>query len=95
MIGNNFKHTDITNKILKAYFNVYNTLGYGFLEKVYENSMIIELTKAGLVCEKQKPIVVYYDNSIVGEYFADLLVEGKVIIELKTVETMINEHEIN
>ena len=59
MIGDNFKHSEITKKILKAYYNVYNTLGYGFLEKVYENAMIIELEKAGLECEKQKPITVY------------------------------------
>ena len=60
MIGDNFKHSDLTKKIIKAYYNVYNNLGYGFLEKVYEKAMIIELKKQGLECERQKPINVFY-----------------------------------
>jgi GxxExxY protein len=94
MIGNNFKHSDITKKIMKAYFNVYNTLGYGFLERVYENAMILELEKSGLHCEKQKAISVYYDNHIVGDYFADIIVEEKVIIELKAAEMLVEEHSM-
>ncbi|MGD8781065.1 MAG: GxxExxY protein [Ignavibacteria bacterium] len=90
---NNFQHTEITEKIIKAYYNVYNKLGYGFLEKVYENSMMIELGKFGLNCEKQKPIDVFYDNKKVGEYFADIIVEDKVIIELKAAESLCEEHE--
>jgi GxxExxY protein len=89
----NFKHTDITGKILKAYFNVYNVLGYGFLEKVYENAMIIEIRKLGLECEKQKQIDVFYDNQNIGLYFADIIVENKVIIELKATEELTEEHE--
>ena len=89
----NFKHTDITGKILKAYFNVYNVLGYGFLEKVYENAMLIELRKLGLECEKQKQIDVFYDNQNIGLYFADIIVENKVIVELKAAEELIDEHE--
>jgi GxxExxY protein len=89
----NFKHSELTEIIIKAFFNVYNSLGYGFLEKVYENSMMIELKSLGLDCEKQKPISVFYKHLNVGEYFADIIVENKVIIELKAAEGIIEEHE--
>jgi len=89
----NYKHSDITSKIIKAYYNVYNKLGYGFLEKVYENSMMIELNRFGLGCEKQYPIKVYFDEHEVGEYFADILVESCVIVELKAAENLCPEHE--
>ncbi|MGQ0828108.1 MAG: GxxExxY protein [Bacteroidota bacterium] len=92
-MNDNYKHSDITGKILKSYFNVYNILGYGFLEKVYENALIIELKKSGLQCEKQRPIDVFYDNQNIGLYFADIVVENKVIIELKAAEGIIEEHE--
>ncbi|HAB51421.1 MAG: GxxExxY protein [Ignavibacteria bacterium RIFOXYB2_FULL_35_12] len=88
-----FKHQELTELIIKAFYNVYNSLGYGFLEKVYENSMLIELKSLGLNCEKQKPISVFYKNLNVGEYFADIIVENKVIIELKAAEGIIEEHE--
>ena len=88
-----FKYQELTEIIIKAFFNVYNSLGYGFLEKVYENSMMIELKSLGLTCERQKPISVYYKNCTVGEYFADIIVENKVIIELKAAEALIEEHE--
>lgn len=94
MIGDNFRHSDLTKKIIKAYYNVYNNLGYGFLEKVYEKAMIIELKKQGLECETQKPIDVFYDKISIGSYFADIIVENKVIIELKACEYLIEEHEI-
>jgi len=87
------KHADITEKIIKAYYNVYNKMSFGFLEKVYENAMIIELKKFGLNAERQKPIIVYYEEKIVGEYFADLIVEDKVIIELKAKGKLLEEHE--
>ncbi len=90
---NNYQHSDITEKIIKSFFNVYNKLGYGFLEKVYENSMIIELSKLGLNAKKQFPIQVFYDDNNVGEYFADILVEDSVIVELKAAENLIPEHE--
>ncbi len=86
-------HKDITDLILKAFYNVYNKLGYGFLEKVYENAMIIELNDLGLKCERQKQIEVYYKNKNVGEYFADLIVNDLVIIELKAAESICSEHE--
>jgi GxxExxY protein len=88
-----FKHQDVTDLIIKAFFNVYDALGYGFLEKVYENSMMIELKSLGLNCEKQKPIKVDFKTFNVGEYFADIIVENKVILELKSAETIIEEHE--
>lgn len=88
-----YKHADTTEQIIGAFYHVYNTLGYGFLEKVYENAMAIELRKRGLNVVQQVPIKVYYDGHLVGEYFADLLVEGKVIVELKAVEALAAEHE--
>jgi GxxExxY protein len=86
-------HAEITNKIIKAYYNVYNDLGYGVLEKVYERALYIELISMGLKCERQKPIDVYYKNNKVGNYFADIIVENTVIIELKAGEGIIEEHE--
>lgn len=86
-------HKEITDQILRAFFNVYNTLGYGFLEKVYENSMLIELRKMGLDTQRQVPIKVYYAEQIVGEYYADLIVNDKIIIELKAAENLCEEHE--
>ncbi|WP_337866930.1 GxxExxY protein [Ignavibacterium sp.] len=88
-----FKYQDITEKIIKAYYNVYNTLGFGFLEKVYENALMIELKSMGLNCVKQKPISVYFKENCVGEYFADIIVEDCIILELKAAEGIIEEHE--
>ncbi|MCB0822150.1 MAG: GxxExxY protein [Bacteroidales bacterium] len=87
------KHKNITDRIIRAFYNVYNTLGFGFLEKVYENSMLLELTEMGLSVQKQYPIDVYYREKLVGSYFADLLVEEKVIVELKAAEVICEEHE--
>ena len=89
----NYKHSDITGLILKAYYNVYNQLGYGFLEKVYENALLIELRKFGLECVAQNPIEVFYDNVKVGFYFADIVVNNCVIIEIKAAESLCEEHE--
>ncbi len=88
-----YLHADITDKIIKAFYHVYNVLGFGFLEKVYENAMLLELNSIGLHCEKQKPIEVYYKSKKIGEYFADIIVEDKVIVELKAAEGLIEEHE--
>ncbi len=89
----NYKHSEITDKIIKGFYKVYNTLGYGFLEKVYENALCIELKEMGLYVEKQKRVKVYYKQKEVGEYFADITVENKVIIELKAAEGLCEEHE--
>ena len=86
-------HGEITDLILKAFFKVYNTLGYGFLEKVYENAMRIELRNMGLNVLQQKNIKVFYETDQVGEYFADLLINGLVIVELKAAENICEEHE--
>ncbi len=93
MTKDNYKHSDITDKIIRAYYNVYNKLGYGFLEKVYEKSLMIEFTKMGLKCESQFPITVYYEGKEVGKYFADILVENVVILELKADKNLCPEHE--
>lgn len=87
------KHNEITDKIIKAFYNVYNILGYGFLEKVYERALLIELRKLGLYCDAQFPIKVFFENNLIGEYFADIVVEGSVIIEIKAAENLCAEHE--
>ena len=89
-----YLHSKLTDKIIKAYYKVYNTLGYGFLEKVYENALFLELCNMGLFVEKQRRINVYYDAQKVGDYFADLIVDEKVIIELKASEALCEEHEL-
>lgn len=89
-----YLHQELTSKIISCFYKVYNTLGFGFLEKVYENAMLIELNESGLTTERQKPISVFYNEKLVGEYFADLIVDSKVIIELKAAESLIEEHEL-
>lgn len=84
---------EITYAINGAIFEVNKILGPGFLEKVYENALLIELRKRGLNAENQVPINVSYKGEIVGQYFADILVEGKVIIEIKTVQNLDKVHE--
>jgi len=86
-------HSELTEKIIKAFYKVYNTLGYGFLEKVYENVLVIELKKMGFHISQQYNIKVYYDGVIVGDYFADIIVEDNVIIELKSAESLRKEHK--
>ena len=90
------KHEEITEKIIQAFYKVYNTLGYGFLEKVYLNAMFIELTAMGLKTEKEKKILVYYFGNIVGDYNADLIVEQVVGVELKAIAILVddNEHQL-
>jgi GxxExxY protein len=87
-------YKDVTDKIIQAFYKVYNDLGFGFLEKVYENALFIELTRMDLFCVKQKRIKVYYQEQIVGDYFADLIVSECVIIELKAAENLCQEHEL-
>jgi len=87
------KHEQITQLCIKAFFNVYNTLGHGFFEKVYENAMLIELRKLGLYCRSQVPVKVHYLEELVGDYFADIIVNNLVILELKAMESLCEEHE--
>ena len=86
-------HSDLTEKIIGSFFKVYNTLGYGFSEKVYQNALVFELEKQGLGVSQQASIKVYYEDCLIGEYFADLLVGQAVIIELKAVHQILEEHE--
>jgi GxxExxY protein len=88
-----YLHQNITDKIIQAYYKVYNKLGYGFLGKVYHNAMLIELRKMGLVCVSQAPITVIYESVQVGEYYADIIVDDCVIIENKAAESLVEENE--
>lgn len=87
-------HKELTGQIIESFYKVYNKLGYGFLEKVYENALCSELRNQGLGVVSQFPIQVYYNGEAVGEYFADILVEDKVIVELKSAELIRKEHEL-
>ena|SRR3989304_1988951 len=86
-------HEEITSDIINAFYKVHNALGYGFLEKVYENALAMELAERGHGVRQQVPIQVYYEDKAVGEYFADMLIDDKVILELKTAESIAKEHE--
>jgi len=86
-------HKEKTDKIINAFYKVYNKLGYGFLGRVYQNALLIELRKMGLYCEIEKPVKVYYDGVLVGDYRADIVVENCIIIENKAAEFLAEEHE--
>lgn len=86
-------HEDLTEKVIRCFYKVYNTLGFGFLEKVYHNALVHELQEQGIECKSQFPIKVMYGNRVVGEYFADILVEEVLILELKVAEVLCEEHE--
>lgn len=88
------EHEEITHKIIGAAYKVFNTLGFGFLESVYKKAMIIELTKNNLKVEEEKSLKVYYNNQVVGDFYADLFVEEAVIVELKSVQNLTKEHEV-
>jgi len=81
-----YKYEELTGEIINAAHTVHNSFGYGFLEKVYHNSLVIELRKRRFLVEPERPINVKYDNQIVGEYFADIVVDNKVIIEVKATD---------
>ncbi len=87
------KYEQTTDKILQAFYKVYSSLGYGFLEKVYENAMVIELRRLGLRVVQQAPITVYYEGECVGQHAADLLIEEIVIVELKATRLLDPENE--
>lgn len=88
------KYSDLTEKIIKAAYKVHNVLGFGFIEKVYQNALLIELRKTGLSILSEEPITVYYENEIVGQYVADIIVEDKVVLELKAVKELAEIHEV-
>jgi GxxExxY protein len=89
---NQYKHSDMTQKVIRAYYAVYNNLGMGFLEKCYEEALKIELSGTGLSVETQVPITVYYKGQIIGEYRADMIVEKRVLVELKAVKEVHKAH---
>jgi len=86
-------HRELSERVIEAFYSVYNVLGYGFLEKVYENALLIELEKTGVMVKAQSPIQVFYDGKVVGEYFADLLIEDCIIVEIKAAKNLASEHE--
>ena len=88
------KYEDLTEKIIGCAYTVYNKMGYGFLESVYEKCLLIELGKASLSSVSQNPITVYYDDAVVGEFIADVIVEDTIILELKSVRRIIKAHEV-
>ena len=88
-----YMHNDLTDKVIKVFYRVYNILGFGFLEKVYENAMAIELLIDGLNIKIQQSIKVYYKNREVGFYVADIIVNNYVIVEIKAAESICEEHE--
>lgn len=88
------EHEELTRQVIGCAYRVFNTMGHGFLESVYEECMLIELRALGLQALNQHPIKVYYHGHPVGDFEADLFVEGKVIVELKAVRTLAPAHEV-
>ena len=88
------KHEELTHKIIGCAYTVFNKLGFGFLESVYQKAMIIELEKSDLSVEAEKPIKVFYDNQIVGDFYVDLYINKAVVVELKSVQNLSKEHEV-
>ena len=88
------KSEEVTHKIIAAAYRVYNTLRFGFLESVYKKAMIIELRKGGIQVEEEKPLKVYYEDQVVGEFYVDLFVEDEIVVELKSVQHFTKEHEV-
>ena len=86
-------HQDLTSLILKTFYEVYNELGYGFLEKVYQNALLIELRKNGLEATPNKKIKVYYKGENVGDYYTDIIVNNTIILELKANDYIVEEFE--
>lgn len=86
-------YKDLSYRIMGAVYKVHNELGSGFLEKIYENALVNELRKNGIKCQQQFPVKVHYDGVVVGDYYADVFVDNKIILELKTVEALTDIHK--
>jgi GxxExxY protein len=86
-------HGEITGPLIDAFFHVYRALGHGFLERVYANAMEIAVRNIGLEAKKEVPVRVYYDGVVVGEYYADMVVNDVVVVELKACKALVSEHE--
>jgi len=89
---NNILYKDLSYKIVGFAMRVHSKLGYGFLEKVYENALMVLFRREGIEAKQQAPITVYFEEEVVGNYYADILVEDKVILEIKSVENIIDAH---
>ena len=87
------KHEELSKQIIKIFYHVYNELGYGFLERVYQNALFLALKEEGLEVEPQRKIKVWFRGFEVGDYFADLIVNDTIILELKATECLVDEHE--
>ena len=85
---------ELTHKIIGCAYTVFNKLGFGFLESVYQNAMVIELGKSNLNVEAEKPLQVYYGDKIVGDFYVDLYINEAVVVELKSVQRLNKEHEV-
>jgi len=88
------EHENITHQIIGAAYQVFKTLGFGFLESVYKKAMVIELGKRGLKAEEEKPLKVYYEDQVVGDFFIDLFVENEIVVELKSIQNLVKDHEV-
>lgn len=89
-----YVHSELTGRVIGCAYDVYNKLGYGFLEKVYKNALCIELDRIGIKAVQEVPLAVKFDGIVVGEYFADIIVEEKVILEIKAVSQLVKAHEV-
>ena len=88
------KYEKLTEQIIGSAYRVYNTMGFGFVESVYEKCLLIELQKAGIQAQPQQPITVFYGDEIVGDFVADIIVEDLIILELKSVRRIVTAHEV-
>jgi GxxExxY protein len=88
------EYEHITREVIGAAYRVFKTIGFGFLESIYKKAMIIELKKKGLKVEEEKPLKVYYEDQVVGDFFIDLFVEDEIVVELKSIQAISKEHEV-
>ena len=91
--GSLYKHSELTEQIIGAFYTVYSALGYGFLENVYVKALMIELNRRGMMVNDKLPIQVFYLGQLIGEYYADIVVNDLVILEIKAVKALVTEHE--
>ena len=88
------EYEKLTHKIIGCAYKVFNELGFGFLESIYKKAMIIELVKNNLKVETEKPLKVFYENQIIGDFYIDLYIDDKIVVELKSVENLVKQHEV-
>lgn len=93
-MAQSFRHSELSKKIIAAVYEVHNELGHGFLEKVYKNALAVRLAECGINCVSEVPLKVTYHNKVVGEYYADMVVEDKIVVEIKAVTKLESIHEV-